>query len=46
VLFQAAERRVAQLQFKMVCERPPAASLPLTEGENKALTLQALLSSS
>jgi len=35
-------------QFQMVCERPlpPSAALPLTEGENKTLTLQALISPS
>jgi hypothetical protein len=41
--------RVAQLQFEMACERPPAAfggSPPQREGENKAFALLAVISPS
>jgi hypothetical protein len=43
-----AEGRVAQLQFKMMCERPPAAfgGSPPHEGENQPLMLPALISPS
>jgi hypothetical protein len=40
--------RVAQFQFEMACSDPlpPSAALPLREGENKAFTLQAVISPS